>query len=476
MGRSRRSMLAVVVTVLVGLGAAPAVAGPLQEPDEEPTADAVVAYVDTGINPYHVVFRDDSPRAYEHPSTYLPGFPEDAEALHLTLDAGSYEAAVAADCESVWQQVETDKLYWFPGTKIVGAISFLAPSPAVCEPGGVSDAKILDSQGHGTMVASRGTGDGYGACPDCRIVAVQFPTSIPILDPGSSTEPAVEAIRWAADNAEWIDAQSNSWGPFVPAWDPTGAAGLLTANPELVRAVEEVSQAHLAFWASGNGAAFRGGVAGHPTLLAPHFTPSAVMVGGHDSGQVNTWPGFPPHVVSDSCDSWAARAGHLDESGERVGGGTSAATPFAAGGAAAILREARLLLGDTRTGVRDVVVAEGDAGDVTDGPLADGVLTVEEWREVTFKTATDRPERQHEDGPPCDPGLYGPTPVMWSDVPDDYPEYVHIGYGAVDRPAMQRAFSVLRGDEAVPDRSETDQYFAVDRTARETTHTVFRGP
>src|SRR5688572_21978962 len=60
--------------------------------------NAVVSLVDTGINPYHLSFRDPSPRANKHPSTYIPGYPKDAEALHVTFDAVNYAAAVAADC------------------------------------------------------------------------------------------------------------------------------------------------------------------------------------------------------------------------------------------------------------------------------------------------------------------------------------------------------------------------------------------
>jgi hypothetical protein len=448
---------------------------------QTPAGDAVVAFIDTGINPYHAVFRDDSLRGQQHPSTYLPGFPADAEALTLTLDAETYADAVTADCERVWRKVQPGKLYWFPGTKIVGAISFLAPHAVGCSPASASaitgEPFVLDSNGHGTMVASRAASTQYGACATCRIVSVQYPGSVNLVGPGGSEDRPIASIRWAAANAGWIDAQSNSWGPIVPLYDPTGAAGLLTSSAELVRAVEEVSQAHPAFWASGNGAAFRAGVVGHPTLLSPHLTPSAISVGGHDSGFVNLWPGFPPHVVADSCADRAAKHTHLTESGDTVGGGTSAATPYVAGGAAQVLVTARTILGDTRTGVRTGgVVAQGPAGLVPTGPLADGTLTVTELKRLVMVTATTRPLAQAEDGPTCGAGPYGPTPVRWADVPAAYPEYINIGYGAVDRPAVARAEAVLRGAAAAPDRAATDRYFGVDAAARDALHTVFRGP
>jgi hypothetical protein len=183
--------------------------------------------------------------------------------------------------------------------------------------------------------------------------------------------------------------------------------------------------------------------------------------------------------VSDSCNSWAAFHNELEKSADYVGGGTSGATPFAAGGAARMLIEARRILGDSDTGVEKGVVAQGPKGLVPDGPLADGEFTLEEWKEVLFKTATPRPERQHEDGSVCDSPLdapYNTTPVKWTDVPAGYPEFLHIGYGAVDDPAVKLAFDVLAGKEPMPDRTTTDQYFALDAAARAALHDVYDGP
>jgi hypothetical protein len=438
--------------------------------------DAVVALIDTGINPYHVTFRDSSPRALQHPSTYIPGYPEDAKALPITLDQPNWAAAVKKDCE-LWKTVEPRKLYWFPGTKIVGAYSVAPSVTPSCTNINTRGTEILDYGGHGTMTASRMGSVEYGACRECLIVSVQDPLSINLTNPSSDTPRVISAIRWAADNASWIDAQSNSWGPFAPAWDPTGTTGLLVSSPALVRAVEEVSQKHAAYWASGNGALFRFGVLGHPTLLAPHFAPSAIMVGGMDSGYVNTWPGFSPHVISDSCNSWAAHNDSTTDSAENVGGGTSGATPFAAGGAGRLLLEARSILGDPDTGVSDGAVARGPAGLVPSGPLADGVFTVAEWKEIVFKTATARPRRQFEDGSVCSGGvLYDATPVRWQDIPEAYPEFLQIGYGAVDADARRLALSVLHGNAPMPDRARTDTYFALDMQARSALHQVFRLP
>lgn len=460
------------------VAAAPAPKWPVQQ--ALPGANAVVAVVDTGINPYHETFRDRSPQASKPPWTYIPGYPKNAIALHLTLDAKDYATAVKADCERIWSKIKPGRLYWFPGTKIIGGITFEPSEPINCKaqvPAAVG--RILDPAGHGTMTASRATSFQYGACHQCRVVMVQFPTSIPIGTGASEgTDHAVEAIEWAADNNAWIDAQSNSWGPFVPGYDPTGAAGLLTANKALIEAVEDVSTRQAAFWASGNGAAFRGGALGHPTLLSPHLTPHAISVGGVDSGFVTAWSGFPPHLVSDDCNSWGAYFDKVDESADTVGSGTSSATPFAAGGATRILLDARSILGDRSTGVHGGVVAQGPKGLVKSGPLEDGKLTLDEWKRLTFVTASARPEAHFEDGSACEATAapYNPEPVKWSDVPAGFPEYLDIGYGAVDADSFALADKVLRGQADAPDRSSTDAYFEQDQAARQQLYDAYTGP
>jgi hypothetical protein len=306
---------------------------------------------------------------------------------------------------------------------------------------------------------------------------IQFPGSVTLTNPGPSNVPTIAAVKYAADNSSWIDEQSNSWGPIAPLWEPTGQAGLLTANPALVREIERANQRQAAFWASGNGIAFRGGVLGHPTILAAHFGINGYIVGGHDSGYMNTWPGFSPHVVADSCSAWGAYRDSWNGSASTVAGGTSGATPFVAGGGGKLLLEARRILGDLETGFTDSgVVASGPAGLVPSGPLADGVFTKAEFRDVLLKTATARPGVQWEDGPPCATGQFGPTPIKWTDVPSQYPEFIQIGYGAVDRVAQDLALKVIKGEAPIPNRSTTDQYFAVDDQVRRALYPIWSSP
>lgn len=470
----RRLRRGAVACVLAAAALAAAPAGAAGRPSEA-AATGVLALIDSGINPYHSSFRDTSSRARRHPSSYIPGYPKNAIALRLSLGEPNYAAAVADDCATVWSRIEPGVLYWFPGTRIVGAITFASPADVDCGSGSIGGGRILDVNGHGTMTASRAASSDFGACRKCHVVAVQFSAS-PLRE-----QEAIDALRWTGENASWIDAQSNSWGTLLPAWEPSGIGELVTANPELVRTIEETARSHPSFWGSGNGVAFRLGIAGHPTLLVPHLTPSTIIVGGHDSGYVSTWPGFSPQVVSDACNSWAAFHDSIDGAAEDAGGGTSAATPYAAGGAVEILRHARGLLGDDATGVDDGVAARGHS-DIAEGPLADGELTVEEWRRLVFVAASPRPEPQFEDGSVCgvetapETGLYSATPVKWSDLPPGYPEYLQIGYGAVDAEAVTLARTLLGSAADAPDRAATDRYFAAEGEVRRRFYDLWSRP
>ncbi|MBV9096843.1 MAG: hypothetical protein JO079_02190, partial [Frankiaceae bacterium] len=191
--------------------------------------------------------------------------------------------------------------------------------------------------------------------------------------------------------------------------------------------------------------------------------------GGVDSGHVLTWPNVPVHLVADACADWGASNTSTTQSTDTTGGGTSAATPYVAGGAVAELMEARRLLGDHRTGVHDGIVAQGRAGLVKSGPLADGKLTLAEWRRVLMTTATARPVAQPTDGPACTTTA-GPE---WSAVPAAFPEYVAIGYGAVDAPARALATKVLAGTATMPDRSAADRFFSGYDAASSATYTAY---
>ncbi len=472
--RVRRAAVAMLLILLVaplaGCLGSDAPADSAGSADARPTGIsgpfAVVAFLDGGINPYHADFRDESARAFEHPSTYLPDYPADALPLNLTFDHAALDEAVAADCQA-WSQVGPDTLYWVPGTRIVGLMMAEEGPSYACDEES-DDWPWFMARGdasHGTMVASRGAGEAYGACSECLIVAVQRH--------GFAAQ-AGPAVRWTADQP-WIDIQSNSWGPDQRPC-PDGFAGC--ATPAFAQAVEDAAARQPSFWGTGNSLEAPGAVGdigvGHPSQMDPRLTPSAIRVAGHDNGDVILWTGSSPHVASDACRAWQALHETMDERAPDAWGG-SAAVPYAAGIAGQLLLEARSILGDDRTGVRDGVLVEGDADRVDAGPLADGAFTIDELKGVLYATADPRPDGIEADGDACHFGTHNrrglwTLPVAWGDVPEGPAGVAIIGYGAVTPGTTEGAFQVLRGESPMPDRSAEDAFFEADRTYREAFH------
>lgn len=460
-----------------------------------PQALSVVAHIDTGINPYHRAFRDSGPLAFAHPSTYLAGYPADAQAVWLSLDEADYATAVAKDAATL-AGLARNRLYWFPGTRIVGAISFSAGGTdcsfskipplgviAITPPGTppCTERVILDDNGHGTMTASRMAGEGASLCPTCRIVSIEG------LGAGS--------VKWAAERG-WIDVQTNSWislvpnVPVPPGTLPSFVAGGGASLSSTGAAFELASSRMLTFAASGNGAGYITGFAPTPTYGMATAPAGVLLVGGHDNGYATPWSGAPPHVVADAYAGLRATRDSLDEIGPgTVSCCTSAASPYAAGGAAALVLEARRILGDAGVGLRGDAIAVGPLS-TERGPLSDGKLTLAEAHALVRHAATARPAEGPHDGwahwtaEPASPGpsageiaTFGPganpfcqgcvsAPVPWSAVPAHVPAYAHLGYGAIDDASAALAGAVLRGEAPEPARHVEDTLYAQDQAVR----------
>lgn len=431
---------------------------------------AVIAHIDTGINPYARAFRDDSALAYVHPSEYLPGYPADTPALWLTLNATDLATAYEAD-KGLWENVSDGQPYWIPGTRIVAAVSFgaggtncpaVSPAPPLnLLAGSCEDRPILDDHGHGTMTASRMAAGEHSLCPTCRIVSIE--------GTGGGS------VVWAADQG-WIDVQTNSWLSLVPA-------GPLQAFDGTSEAFAYAADKMVAIAASGNGAAYVTGFAPTPTYLLSTAAPGVVLVGAHDNGRVSPWSGAPAHVLADGFAGFTALRDSIDAiEPNPIACCSSAAAPYAAGGAARIVQEARALLGDTGVGLRDGRLAVGNAS-VTEGPLADGDLTLDELRELLKKTASARPAEGPDDGDvhwggqPSPPDPANPagnpycvgcwtTPVAFASLPEGAPLVAHAGYGAVDPTSVALALDVLAGAQPLPQRTIEDAFFAADAQLR----------
>lgn len=473
---------------------------------------AVVAHIDTGINPYHHAFRDASARGFQHPCTYLPRYPCSAEALHLSLDAASYEEAVSRDVhiwgsETVNSTIVPGRLYWIPGTRIVGAMKFspflnggtncpvsqVPPLSYFNSPlASCIEHPILDDHGHGTMTASRMAGNPHSLCPTCRVVSIEG------LSP--------DAVLWAA-NSGWIDAQTNSWADLVPPPVNQALQPVWDLNPELrdfinggnstaVR-VKEAAQKMPVFFASGNGAAFILGFAPTPTYALSTGPPGAILVGAHDNGQVTVWHGSPVHVAADAYRGVVALRDSLTaQEPAPISCCTSSSSPYAAGGGAGLILEARRILHAPGSGVVDGIIARAPCWPScvppavpAHGPLSDGELNLSEFKSLYFHTAQARPVEGKDDGavhwvgalpdaPPLDLiASYGPggnpfcngcwtLPAKWRDVPPDVQQFPLIGYGGINEHSLAHAARVLAGHGLEPERGAEDQLYALDQQVR----------
>ncbi|MFN2615231.1 MAG: S8/S53 family peptidase [Actinomycetota bacterium] len=448
------------------------------------TPHVVVALIDTGINPYNVAFRDTSPQAYQHPCTYIPNYPCSATRLDLTLDAPDYATAVQDD-DYIWVSVHPGQLYWVPGTRIIGLIS-MAPGGTRC-PGPLDMSPInnvrgpspclenrgLDDFGHGTMTASRAAGGVQGdptlqhsLAPDARIVEIEGL--------------GADSVKWAADQG-WIDVQSNSWAETVP-----GPASQTNVNATFKEAASKMA----VFAASGNGTGGSQGFAPDPADLESTHAPGVISVGAHDNGRMALWSGSPPNVVADGYGGWMADYHSITAYGpDSVACCTSAASPYAAGGMARIMYEARRILGSDQWGIHNGVVAQAPAGWPlpSSGPLSDGTFTLDEAKSLLLHTAEAHPAEGRDDGslqwtaagraptveelgrgPASNPYCNGcfNLPLGWYQLPDAGTLYPFVGYGAINERSIARALDVMNGSIAEPARPLEDQFFGYDNAIR----------
>lgn len=414
----------------------------------------VIAVVDTGINPYHSEFAERY--EYADPSEYIVGYPDDVIPLKLSefKARGSAANRDKAD-EALWKATKPNTLYRVEGTKIVGLINF---------------AGLLPGSGHGTMTASRASGNTISVGgPAARLVMVS-PFSI-------------EAIEWAASQ-DWIDMISVSSGLTTGTLVPLSSHVL---DQDVMKRFNAAAHKKPLFASSGNGLG-NTGAAGFPAWMrGPSGVPDLISVGANDNGKMSVWHNQHSYIVGDGCQNPSA----TDNSADRIantGGGTSSATPFSAGSGAALLLEARRLLGDNHTGARTSPTAipsfnswksgnDGDAkivlamGDptlhqITDGPLADGVFTLQEFKDVIYHTAIPGGSEDPSDGNACTGtgGAFVPT----ENVPRDLLAQFE-GYGEVNGKSAGAAVQVIRGDAKLPQRPGDDAWYERFYAIRSTT-------
>jgi hypothetical protein len=406
-------------------------------------AITVVGVADSGINPYHFEFSattypDPDVLALtrnftRHPSEYISGYPSTATALPITLGQGYYPAQDKA----TWASVDVGKLYWIPGTKIIGAIDAGDSSAVNADP---DVTRIVDDDGHGTGSSSVSVGNRYGYCPTCLLMFTES------LDTTYN------------ESFPWVDITSHSFGTVggVPL-------GLALGPDEDTKAAAERGQTVL--FAAGNGVGnafdvpqitYGSGETGNDWTI----TVGAIR---RDNQRAIVGDGIPVEISAwgDGNLPSACRTGTV---GQCAFGGTSAATPYTAGIFGTVLTRVRQAIGDPKVGQRPgQVVAEGNAipGSVF---LADGKLTRSELRDAVLKTA---------------------FPLNQGNTPSTFPypltaPYVNAetnvlfeGYGAATPEGAKRAVDVILGRAVMPDRFFEDQFMAASRSVKDTLYGGF---
>lgn len=420
--------------------------------------NVVVALIDTGINPYHEEFRGPA-SGTEHPAFYVGGYPEDAMALPLTLDAPDYASAKATDA-ALWASTKGSTLYYVPGTRIVGMMCY---GTATCFP---------DEGGHGTGTASLVGGTTTGEDPDALIVAV--------------TGDIFGGARWAA-RQPWIDVVSMSIGPYVHSclvWTPVcDHAFVGTGNayvPFSIYGAQRDAYESGKRWFTGSSQGWA--VAQYETGLAASgpcpYTFSSAFAGSPWTFAVETywpWTELPwktsctPDMVAQGWDLVAASPSSY--TGHNGFGHASGATPQAAGAYARVVHEARRALGSTQEGVSDLtivaernvlgggVLATGSA--LPKGPLSDGALTVREAERVLLHSLeqVDTAESQARHG--ADPRWERDRTLVAPGA-----EYATEGYGILNDGARQLGVDVVWGLAEEPQRPEDDAAYLAQWAAR----------
>ena len=360
-----------------------------------PGDDAVViAVIDSGISPYHWDYlaehmpqaktatkADDLPLT-KAPHTWLKGFPKPSsfatyKSLSITRDPKNPKRehkALRDKDEDRWTDVETSKegepaYYWLPGTKVIGAMAWGAPSGLPIYGNGPSE--------HGMGTSSVSVGNIYGSCPECLLVFLQ----------ASGQADYEAAIEWAMKQP-WIDAISNSYGmSTTPVLrDRVYAGSDVNAQRSAIDRGQEV------FFSAGNGM-MNDFVTPNGTLMSSQEGPDwIVTVGATDPTDTNYSGAGKPADIAGIGTMYPSSYGGATITGKGDFSGTSNATPTIAGTYGRALWKARQALGGPSRVQQRGVIARGTP--VRCGAarksceLGDGVLTRRELETRLFQGAT----------------------------------------------------------------------------------------
>ena len=374
----------------------------------------VVAVVDGSFNPYHWDFKgsrmpqhlDSDPSNNlplgDGPAEWLPGFDASKFASYNELDitdgtnANAAVAQLQAADAAKWSAMKVStssatNYYYIPDTKVIGAVRF------------GTGAFQAPNASHGNGTSSVAVGNIHGSCPTCVVVMVTY---------GGNDREA--ASNWAMSQP-WIDVVTNSFG-----FSQVERERLYSdSDTELQKTATERGQNIL--FSSGNGISNTFTVP-NPTLFSSQEGPDWIItVGGvTPSGGNYTGAGKPADIASVGG-GYKSAYGGTTVTGEGDFGGTSNATPVAAGMLATSLYEARKAMEGPSRAQDGGVVARGafTCGAVRPNcELGDGVLTTTELRTRFFEAAARTPQG-------FDPGGTVATPAKTEET-----ELAAEGYGA----------------------------------------------
>jgi len=295
------------------------------QPEEEPGfgSFSVVAPIDTGINVYHNHFLMNE----SYPQWLLDGFGVN-KICDVTL-TGTWQERYDADKEVCWDNITSEDVVWFRGTRIIGTT-----------PDDDTDIPILDDpqDGHGTAV----TGAVLNANPDAVIFFVEGFSDAAVL---------------AAANQPLVDVITTSFGPILSVPVP----GIEDATKV---AVVQNKKLHTGAADNSPSPAVQDSTAGPPWSIGV----SGYAEEGDD--QKETMSGSYPDVAAD----WTqVLPNHDDIDGYHETSGTSFATPRTAGLLSKILMSLRSEFGDMSSGAdpdtRDGLMVNGTNFTVTNDDL-----------------------------------------------------------------------------------------------------------
>lgn len=349
----------------------------------------VVAVIDSGFSVYHNDFLGsrhpwnvdgDASNGIDftaHPASFITNYPT-AEPLLLTLpteDLASSDQLRAADAD-IWESMnestaEAPRLYWIPGTKVIGAMQW----------GGTEFP--AGNSAHGSASASVAAGNVHGSCPECLFVLIAGGTP--------------DALAWAASQP-WIDVVTNSYGHGSVL--QTATLGFTRDNIYLLSSIEATKagseEGQVIVFSSGNGFVNAFDVPMFTYWSSEKGPDWMVTVGAVASEDEQTYTGAGKPVDMSSIGESYPSSGGSTANGEGTHSGTSNAAPTSAGYFAKVLQRSREILGDTSVGHADGIVASGAPVPCgvawADCPLGDGILTRRELADLVYHNILPSPQ------------------------------------------------------------------------------------